>query len=345
MSFWKKLRQPIIGLSPMDGVTDAAFRFIVDEIGKPAVIFTEFVPVEAIKANAQRVLDAFVTHNTDTPLVAQLYGTDLEAYYLSTLVVCELGFDGVDINMGCPAKSVQSRGAGAGLIRNPELARQIIKTVKKAAADYANGAYKNYDVPSDIKDRVDKIKMKDKQRIFPVSVSVKTRIGYEQNNAKNWISEIAQEKLDCLTVHGRTYIQMYRGVADWDAISESAKAVKIISPETTFLGNGDVKNLSQVSSICESFGVDGVLIGRAALGNPWIFLGQSDTKISKEEIFKTMLLHANKFNHFYPEGHFLALRKHMLWYVSGFDGARKMHEELQKMKDVKDLQQIILQNS
>ena len=268
MSFWKKLRKPIIGLSPMDGVTDAAFRFIVDEIGKPAVIFTEFVPVEAIKANAQRVLDAFVTHNTDTPLVAQLYGTDLEAYYLSTLVVCELGFDGVDINMGCPAKSVQSRGAGAGLIKNPELARQIIKTVKKAAVDYANGAYKNYDVPSDIKDRTDKIKMKEKQRILPVSVSVKTRIGYEQNNAKSWISEIAQEKPDCITVHGRTYIQMYRGVADWDAISESAKAVKIISPETTFLGNGDVKNISQVSSICESFGVDGVLIGRAALGNP-----------------------------------------------------------------------------
>ena len=214
MSFWKKLRKPIIGLSPMDGVTDAAFRFIVDEIGKPAVIFTEFVPVEAIKANAQRVLDAFVTHNTDTPLVAQLYGTDLEAYYLSTLVVCELGFDGVDINMGCPAKSVQSRGAGAGLIKNPELARQIIKTVKKAAVDYANGAYKNYDVPSDIKDRTDKIKMKEKQRILPVSVSVKTRIGYEQNNAKSWISEIAQEKPDCITVHGRTYIHMesYVGV-------------------------------------------------------------------------------------------------------------------------------------
>jgi len=332
MTFWKKLHKPIIGLSPMDGVTDAAFRYVIDEIGKPAVIFTEFVPVEAIKANAQRVLDAFVTHNT-------------KAYYLSTLVVCELGFDGVDINMGCPAKSVQSRGAGAGLIKNPELARQVIKTVKKAAADYANGAYKSYSVPSDIKQRVSDIKMKEKQRSIPISVSVKTRIGYEQNNVKDWISEIAQEKLDCITVHGRTYIQMYRGVADWDAISDAAKVVKKLFPGTIFLGNGDVKNLSQVSNICDSFGVDGVLIGGAALGNPWIFSGVSDKKISKEEIFKTMLLHANKFNFFYPKGHFFALRKHMLWYTSGFEGARKMHEELQKMKDIKDLQQIILLNS
>lgn len=325
----------------MDGVTDAAFRYVVDEIGKPSVIFTEFVPVEAIKANAQRVLDAFVTHKTNTPLVAQVYGTDLEAYYLSTLVVCELGYDGVDINMGCPAKSVQSRGAGAGLIKNPELAAKIIKTVRKATLDYMNGAYGTSYIPDQIKERVKKIKTQTKERHFPAAVSVKTRIGYEQKNVSDWISTIANENVDEIAVHGRTFFQMYRGAADWDAISEAAKVSRTISPETIFLGNGDVKNYSQISDICKNFYVDGVLVGRATLGNPWIFAGIEDKKVGEKIIFETMLLHAEKYMGFYPNGHFLSLRKHMMGYATGFDGSRKMHEELQRMNNMDDLKNAI----
>ncbi|MFO0704327.1 MAG: tRNA-dihydrouridine synthase [Patescibacteria group bacterium] len=338
MTFWNKLNKPIVGLSPMDGVTDAAFRFMVDEIGEPSVMFTEFVPVEAVKAGASRVLDAFITHKTKNPIVAQLYGTNLDAYYISTLVVCMLGFDGVDINMGCPAKSVESRGAGAGLIKNPDLAKQIVEVVKKAVSDFERNDFERSIIPEKIAERVKTISIRNDRLLNNrISISVKTRIGFEENEVENWIAHLARQNLDAILLHGRTYRQMYRGQADWDAIKRASEIVKSISPNTYFLGNGDVRSVDDVEIYCQFKNIDGVLIGRGALGNPWIFQKEKGRVISKDEKFHVMLRHAEKFIEFYPDGHFLSLRKHLLWYASGFDGARDLHEKLQKVSSMGEL--------
>src|SRR5438874_13483733 len=182
MSFWHTLPQPIIGLSPMDGVTDAAFRFIVAQHGKPDVQYTEFVNVEEISrgtASAWRQL-RFVEN--ERPVLAQIYGADPDQFYQVAQVLCELGFDGVDINMGCPSKSVSGRGCGAALIRNPPLAREIIRAVHAGVRDWAGGH------------RIESIGLRPKvvERVLaltagrdgsrprtPVPVSVKTRHGYD----------------------------------------------------------------------------------------------------------------------------------------------------------------------
>src|SRR3989339_266747 len=137
--FWSSLANPVIGLSPMDGVTDAAMRFVTASIAKPSIMFTEFTSAEGIRAGASRLMKDFMYSELERPVIAQIFGSDPDAFYLSSLVACALGFDGIDINMGCPAKSVAERGCGAGLINTPKLASKIISSVKLAVRDYSQG--------------------------------------------------------------------------------------------------------------------------------------------------------------------------------------------------------------
>jgi nifR3 family TIM-barrel protein len=342
ISFWNILPKPIVGLSPMDGATDAAFRYIADRHGRPDVLFTEFVPVEAIKARAIKVLGAFRRHKTTTPTIAQIYGTDLDAYYATTLIICELGFDGVDINMGCPAKSVQSRGAGAGLIKNPQLASNIIKTVKKAIDDFHDGAYDSQIKDCDIRNMVNTMKIaRTTKRKIPLSV--KTRIGYDQPDTANWVEHLVSQDIDALTIHGRTLKQMYTGCANWDEILIGLHAAKTINKEIVFIGNGDIKSAREGVVVCERFGFDGVLIGRASLGNPWVLDRQRDfsKRVDREVIFYTMLEHARKFVEINPDANLISLRKHMLWYASDFENAKALHPRLSQIKSFADLSNVL----
>ncbi len=341
LNIWKQINRPIVGLAPMDGVTDVVFRQIIDRHSKPSVLYTEFVPVEAIKAGAYRVLQAFMQHKTDTPTIAQLYGTDLEAYYLSTLVVCELGFDGVDINMGCPAKSVESRGAGAGLIKNPNLALKIIQTVRKATNDYLNGSYKSTLIKGTIRNKVSEIRRIDKKiDMSPIPVSLKTRTGIEKDEVDMWISIIASAMPDCITLHGRTLRQMYRGRSDWDAIKRANQIVKNINPEICFLGNGDIESYSDALSYSKAYGIDGVLVGHATLGNPFFF-NESEVHKSKEVIIDLMIEHGKLYEETYANGHFLSLRKHMLWYSNLNPELKEMKKELQTINSLTDLKDVL----
>ena len=140
--FWENIKGPIVGLAPMDGVTDAAMRFITKKHGNPDVVFTEFVSAEGIRAGAVKLMRDFKYDKIESPVVAQLFGKDPNAFYLATLVVCALGFDGVDINMGCPARKVANRGEGAGLIETPKLA-----AVARAASS-VTGAFTINDISS-----------------------------------------------------------------------------------------------------------------------------------------------------------------------------------------------------
>src|SRR6266545_1718764 len=139
MNFWRDIPQPIIGLSPMDGVTDPAFRYIVARYGKPDVQVTEFVCVDEVCHGGEAAWQQLQYAEIERPIVAQIYGADPDKFYQVAQVVCELGFDGVDINMGCPSKNVSARGCGAALIRNPALAREIIRAVQSGVRDWASG--------------------------------------------------------------------------------------------------------------------------------------------------------------------------------------------------------------
>ena len=139
MTFWDRLPNPVIGLSPMDGVTDSVFRLMTARHGKPDVIFTEFTHVHDVCRGPEFLLDSLRYHEAERPIVAQLYGKDPELFYQAAHVVCELGFDGLDINMGCPSRNVASSGSGAGLIRTPDLAHAIMRAARQGIAGWTAG--------------------------------------------------------------------------------------------------------------------------------------------------------------------------------------------------------------
>ncbi|MBI4975812.1 tRNA-dihydrouridine synthase family protein, partial [Candidatus Peregrinibacteria bacterium] len=204
--FWDKLKKPIVGLAPMDGVTDFAFRHMLAKYGKPSIIFTEFVNVEGLARGAVKMLSAFIYEEKERPIVGQLFGVEVDSFYKSALMLCALGFDGIDINMGCPVNKIAKRGSGAGLIKTPEIAKKIILTVKKAAEDFANGAeLKDVGVSDEMIKKIEEMnfgKGEFVRKIIPISV--KTRIGYDKIVAEEWVKHLLEVKPANITMHGRT---------------------------------------------------------------------------------------------------------------------------------------------
>jgi len=305
---WTTLKKPIIGLSPMDGITDPAFREIVDKYGRPDVLFTEFVSVEGLAHGAKPLLKSLQKHVTKTPIVAQLFGSDLKAYKKAAEIVCSLGFDGIDINMGCPDKNINKKGGGAALIGRPILAQDIIKTVKET---------------------VEKTKKS-------IPVTVKTRIGLDKIITEDWMNTLLKAKPDAITLHGRTLIQMYKGYSDWDEINKARILVK--AQNILFLGNGDIKSVPQGKEFANKYELDGVLIGRSSLGNPWLF---NETTPSIKERFKVMIEHSKLYLKYRPDLQLYPMRKHLAWYCTGFEGSRKVRDQLMKVVEMGDLESIL----
>lgn len=366
MSFWHDLAQPIIGLSPMDGVTDPAFRFIVASHGKPDVSFTEFINVDEICHSSDAAWGQLRYAEIERPIVAQIYGADPDKFYQVAHVICELGFDGVDINMGCPSKNVSARGCGAALIRNPSLAKAIIRAVQSGVQDWASGH------------RLDSIGLRPKvahkaqalvsQRAGentnprrPIPVSVKTRIGYDSVVIEEWVSVLAEERPEVISIHGRTLAQMYRGLADWDAIGRAAKLLRETS--TLVLGNGDVETMDDLVQKVRDTHVHGVLIGRGALGNPWMFRSKEWAKaqangekwddkeeeqfpggrgtVPLEERFRVALEHARYFETVGGASRFSAMRKHLGWYCTGFYKAAEVRSQMFRATGSHDVERIL----
>ena len=340
-NFWKKLKTPIIGLSPMDGVTDAAFRYMTAKYGKPDVIYTEFVNVEGLARGAVSMLDHLIYNKIERPIVAQIYGIETESFYKVALMCCYLGFDGIDINMGCPANKVARRNSGAGLIRVPEQARKIIRTVKQAAQDWADGiTLEKADIRPKIITALHAISPPTeggirKSRQKPIPVSVKTRTGIDKIIAQEWAKELLEESPAAITMHGRTLKQMYAGEANWEVLGKVAKIVH--QTDTLFLGNGDIKSIADAKEKIKTYKVDGVLVGRATCGNPWFFSGLEPTI---EDRFKAAIDHARCFEEMSMKHAFFAMRKHLAWYCKGFDGAREMRKELMQTNSSEDVKKI-----
>jgi len=312
------MKYPVIGIAPMDGITDAPFRYITDVYGKPDIIYTEFVSVKGLILGRPAMQRMLLRHQTDTFTVAQFFGNEPEYFYQAAQVALEKGYDGVDINMGCPDKSVFNRGGGAGLILQPRLAKEIVLSVQKA-----------------VKEGTKKLKIKKH-----ITVSVKTRTGYKNHQTKEWISNLLEVEPDFICLHGRTFAQKYSGLADWEQIGIAAELTK--KTKTKIFGNGDIKSRTEALEKIKQYNLAGVLIGRAALGNPWIFKGVIPTT---KERFKVLLEHCKKFREFFPESDFSIMRKHLAWYAKDFPHAAEVRNQLMQVKSIDDVKKIIFSTS
>ncbi|MCC6141419.1 MAG: tRNA-dihydrouridine synthase [Nitrospira sp.] len=360
MSFWSTLPRPIMGLSPMDGVTDATFRRVIAQHGRPDVTFTEFTHVHDVCRGPEFLLNTLVYSELERPVVAQLYGKDPALFYQATHAACELGFDGIDINMGCPSKSVASSGSGAGLIKTPEVAHAIIQATNRAIHDWANG--QTLEQVGFKPSRIAAIQSMNvgrqgaapvPRRILPLSV--KTRLGYDSVIVEDWVLHLAQEKPAAITLHGRTLKQMYRGEADWSAIARAVQLVK--ETGVLLLGNGDVQSLNEVVARVQSTQVDGVLVGRAVLGAPWFFHAKEQARelarmdaagngieafpVDLDARFAVMLDHARQFQAICNQGQFHRMRKHLGWYCKGFPHAAALRGQMFRVSSVEDVESMI----
>jgi tRNA-dihydrouridine synthase B len=339
--FWADLSHPILGLSPMDGVTDAAFRFMVAKHGKPAVMMTEFTAAEGIRAGADRLLTDFLYNEIERPIAAQIFGSDPDAFRISAAVAAALGFDGVDINMGCPAKNVAEKGAGAGLIRDPERAKAIIRATRQGIKQWAEGmSLEEIGVADSIT-----VPVMARRQLLPqpyqerrvIPVSVKTRIGYDSIVIADWVQHLLEEAPVTITIHGRTLKQLYTGEANWEAIGQAAHLIR--QTPTLVLGNGDVRSVDDAVTKCTAYGTHGALLGRASYGNPWIFSGHEATW---EERLAAALEHSRHLNTLFEGKAFIRMRKHLMDYTKGFDGARELRQQLMKVTTLAEVEAILV---
>ena len=338
--FWKKLKKPIFALAPMANVTDAAFRFIIAKYSKyggldigdgskenlparslsgggPDVMFTEFVACDGLMSPGKdKLLVDFMHTDAERPIVAQIFGSKLENFYKTALLIQELGFDGIDINMGCPDRNVEKQGAGAYLMKNPELAQEIIRETKRGAGK--------------------------------LPVSIKTRIGYNKNTLNEWLPALLETEPAAIILHARTRKEMSLVPARWEVIAD---AVRIrdkydnSADKTLILGNGDVIDLADAEEKIKVTGADGVMIGRGIFGNPWLFNRSVDyANIPLVEKLRVMVEHTYLFEKLLVEHKsFDIMKKHYKAYVNGFDGAKELRVKLMEWaKTASDVERIVV---
>ena len=238
----------------MEDVTDIGFRLLCKRYGA-AMVYTEFVSAEALVRNVNSTVQKLTISDEERPVGIQIYGRDVEAMVEAARIVEEARPDVIDLNFGCPVKKVASKGAGAGMLQNIPLLLEITREVVKAVH---------------------------------VPVTVKTRLGW--NNEQLIITDLAEQLQDCgiqaLTIHGRTRAQMYTGDADWTLIGEVKRNPRIRIP---IIGNGDIHSLAEADAAFEQYGVDGVMIGRATFGCPWIFSRRELSLDEKINVLKEQL--------------------------------------------------------
>lgn len=309
--FWKKLKKPCFVLAPMADVTDAAFRRIIAKYGKPDVTWTEFVSadglVRADEDGKRRLLADLRYTEGERPVVAQLFSSNPEHMEKAAALVRELGFDGLDINMGCPDKAVEKQGAGAALMKDPKLAREIIAAAKRGAGD--------------------------------MPVSVKTRVGYNKVELETWLPEILAEGPAAVTVHARTRKEMSKVPARWEHVRRAVEIRDEKGSDALIIGNGDALDIADAKRKAEETGADGVMLGRAIFGNPWLFSGRVP---ALEEKLRVLVEHTNLFDELYSGiKSFSVMKKHYKAYVTGFAGAADLRSELMETENAAQVSHII----
>jgi nifR3 family TIM-barrel protein len=315
--FWRTLPTPFFCLAPMLDVTDISFRQIIAKYsrhgkpsGGPDVFWTEFVSADGLDSRGRdNLLPMLKFSKNERPIVAQIFTASPKHMEFAAKMVQELGFDGLDINMGCPDKGVQKQGSGAALIKSPKLAREIIQAALRGAPK--------------------------------IPVSVKTRLGYNKNEIETWIPELLKENISALIIHGRTKKDMSMVQARWEDIKKVVEVVRASGKDIPVIGNGDVVSLEDGQEKAVLTGCDGIMIGRGVFGKPWLFDTKRKTEPTLEEKLKILIEHTELFLEKMGDRKlFEVMKKHFKAYVGGFDGAKELRIELMASKDLADIKKI-----
>ncbi len=331
-TFWNELSRPITVMAPMSGVTDPAFRWMMAKYSKyggrdigdhgkenvagitpggPDVIYTEFISADGLfLGDKDELLKDMRYSEIERPVVVQFFSPDPERMKRAASLAVEMGFDGIDINMGCPDRSVCKQGAGSELIRSPGLAVKMIRSVKEGSGG-----------------------------VLPVSI--KTRAGYDSDDElEDWIGTLLNEDLCALALHARTRKDMYKVPARWDLIKKAVKIRNTLGVGTLILGNGDIDSLSDLHDKVKGSGADGAMVGRALLGNPRFFSGSPEP--SPEERLGVLIEHCELFHDLFRERKsFAMVKKHFRGYVSGWEGSKELRSALMEAEDPVEIKRTI----
>jgi nifR3 family TIM-barrel protein len=311
-NFWRKLPKPFFCLAPMADVTDAAFRQIICKYGKPDVLWTEFVSADGLASEGREILkNNLIYTKKEHPIIAQLFSAHPNKMREAAKLVAELDFDGIDINMGCPDKSIEKQGAGAAMMKNMKIAGEVIQAAKDG--------------------------IKDAKCNIPVSV--KTRIGYNKNQISEWIPFLLKQDLAALIIHARTRKELSLVPARWEHVREVVEIRNKMGLKIKIIGNGDVVDTDDGRRKCKEYGCDGIMIGRGIFGNPWLFSGNIPTVKQK---LKVLIEHTKLFEKILGKHkNFAVMKKHYKVYANGFDGAKELRVKLMETKNSKEVEGII----
>lgn len=317
LGFWANLKKPFFTLAPMADVTDTTFRQMIEKYsrhgevgGGPDVFWTEFVSADGLSSPGREVLlrDLVFTER-EHPIVAQIFSSNPDNMFKTAELVKKLGFDGIDINMGCPDRSIEKQGAGAAHIKDFKNSQDVIRAMMEGAGG--------------------------------LPVSVKTRIGYNKENLEEWMGALLETKPALITVHARTRKELSLVPARWE---EVARAVQIAQGTgTLIMGNGDVRDIADAQQKAQETGADGVMLGRAVFGNPWLFDSAREAgSISLEEKLRVMIEHTYLFEKTLGDiKNFAIMKKHYKAYVNGFDGAKELRVKLMDANNAQEVERIV----
>lgn len=355
MNFWEKLKEqrketgkPFFVLAPMADVTDSAFRRIIAKYGKPDVTWTEFVSADGLchPKGREKLLKDLNYSEIERPIVAQLFSSNPENMRIACKLCAELGFDGIDINMGCPDKTIEKQGCGSAMIKTPDIAIAVIAAAKQGIKDAGK----------------------------EIPLSVKTRVGYSKDEIDTWVKTVLEQDIAALTIHARTRKDLSQVPANWEYVERVVKLRNKVAPHTVIIGNGDVSDMNDGIEKAKDTGCDGIMIGRALFGNPWIFnksisikkkgnwkqniflrllpnkwskkiMGDSRYTISDialSDKLHVMLEHTRLFDELLGDvKNFAVMKKHYKAYATGFPGAKELRIKLMESKNKEEVHTIV----
>ena len=310
-NFWRELPRPFFVLAPMEDVTDVVFRHVVSEAGRPDVFFTEFTNTESFchPEGVHSVRGRLTFTEDEQPIVAHIWGDKPEHFKEMSIGMAEMGFKGIDLNMGCPVPNVAAKGKGAGLIQRPETAAEIIQAAK------AGG----------------------------LPVSVKTRLGYSEiEEWRDWLKHVFEQDIANLSIHLRTRREMSKVDAHWELIGEIKKLRDEIAPDTLLTINGDIPDRKTGLELAEKYGIDGVMIGRGIFHNPYAFEKEPKEHTS-EELLGLLRLHRDLFDKYSKEESrlFKPLRRFFKIYVRGIRGAGELRNQLMQTNTTDEVRALL----
>ncbi|WP_251868044.1 tRNA dihydrouridine synthase [Enterococcus malodoratus] len=310
-NFWAELPKPFFILAPMEDVTDVVFRHVVKEAGAPDVFFTEFTNSDSFchPEGIESVRGRLAFTEDEQPMVAHIWGDKPEFFREMSIALADMGFKGIDLNMGCPVPNVAERGKGSGLILRPEVAAELIEAAK------AGG----------------------------LPVSVKTRIGFnEMDEMEGWISQLLRQNIANLSVHMRTRKEMSKVEAHWELIPKIVKMRDEIAPETLITINGDILDRQMGLDLAEKYGVDGLMIGRGIFKNPYAFEKKPQEHSPKEliDLLRLQLDLQDKYAEQVPRS-IVGLHRFFKIYVKGFPGANDLRVSLMNTKSTAEVRAIL----